>query len=182
MRRDELEHIVRAASRIAGTERVLVIGSQSVLGSFEETDLPSRVTMSREADIAFWDDVNNEKSDRVDGGIGEGSYFDSTFGYYGQGVSITTAILPAGWESRTVELRSSETEPGVAVCLEVHDLALSKLAAQREKDYEFVFALLEAGLLSVEILSARVSTMPLDGFMQRRLHSWIDAQRRHLEI
>jgi hypothetical protein len=38
--REQLEHILRAASTIAGDPDVLVIGSQSVLGSFADGDLP----------------------------------------------------------------------------------------------------------------------------------------------
>lgn len=180
MKRSDLEHIVRAAARIIDTDRVLIIGSQSILGTFDETELPASVTMSREADVAFWDDLDDEKSDRVDGAIGEGSMFDSSFGYYGQGVSISTARLPAGWESRTVEIDNSSTEPGVAVCLEAHDLCLSKLAAFREKDYEFVFALLESGLVDPQILKDRVASMPLDGFERRRIRAWIERSEKVL--
>ncbi len=40
MTREQLEHILRATSTIARDPDVLVIGSQSVLGSFAEDDLP----------------------------------------------------------------------------------------------------------------------------------------------
>lgn len=36
MKRSELEHILRAAATIAGDFDVLVLGSQSILGSFTE--------------------------------------------------------------------------------------------------------------------------------------------------
>jgi hypothetical protein len=44
--REQLEHILRAASKIARDPDVLVIGSQSVLGSFAEDDLPFEATDS----------------------------------------------------------------------------------------------------------------------------------------
>jgi hypothetical protein len=53
--REQLEHILRAASTIAGDPDVLVIGSQSVLGSFADDDLPLEATSSMEADIAFFE-------------------------------------------------------------------------------------------------------------------------------
>ena len=71
MTREQLEHILRAASTIAGDPDVLVIGSQSVLGSFADDDLPPEATSSMEADIAFFDDPADAKADQVDGAIGE---------------------------------------------------------------------------------------------------------------
>jgi hypothetical protein len=47
MTREQLEHILRAASAIAGEPDVLVIGSQSVLGSFAEDNLPPEATTPR---------------------------------------------------------------------------------------------------------------------------------------
>jgi hypothetical protein len=61
--REQLEHILRAASAIAREPDVLVIGSQSVLGSFAEDDLPPEATSSMEADIAFFDDPADAKAD-----------------------------------------------------------------------------------------------------------------------
>ncbi|KGN32187.1 hypothetical protein N802_11050 [Knoellia sinensis KCTC 19936] len=40
MKRDQLAHILRAAARIANDDEVIVIGSQAILGSFDEDDLP----------------------------------------------------------------------------------------------------------------------------------------------
>lgn len=84
MTREQLEHSLRAESAIAGDPEVLVIGSQSVLGSFTKDDLPLEATMSMEADIAFFDDPADVKADQVDGAIGELSAFHETFGYYAQ--------------------------------------------------------------------------------------------------
>lgn len=47
-----------------------------------------------EVDITFFHDPDDTKSDQVDGAIGELSAFHETYGYYAQGVSITTATLP----------------------------------------------------------------------------------------
>ena len=40
MRREELEHLLRAASAIAERRDVLVLGSQAILGTFDEDALP----------------------------------------------------------------------------------------------------------------------------------------------
>lgn len=40
MRRSELAHILRAACDVTHDPEILVIGSQSILGSFDEEELP----------------------------------------------------------------------------------------------------------------------------------------------
>ena len=94
MRRSELEHLIRAAGRIAGERELIVIGSQSVLGQFP--DAPVALLMSMEVDI--YPREHPELADKVDGAIGEGSAFHTTYGYYAQGVGPETATLPKGWQ------------------------------------------------------------------------------------
>lgn len=176
MLRSQLAHILRAASRIVPGEEILVIGSQSILGSLDEGRLPLAATLSREADVAFWNDADESKSDLLDGAIGELSQFDETFGYYGQGVSISTAVLPTGWQDRLVRFEHVEADGAVAWCLERHDLALAKLAAQREKDMTFVASLLAAELLEVPVLLERLETLPVNGILRRRIRAFLDRQ------
>lgn len=124
MNREELAHILRAAARIAQDPDVLVIGSQSILGSYSEGDLPEEAWISREVDIAFFDDPDEVKSNAVDGAIGEGSHFDQQFGIYGQGVSVSTAVLPDGWRDRLVPYDRVDARPSRALCLDAHDLVV----------------------------------------------------------
>ncbi len=102
MNREQLAHVVRAASTTTGDGDIVIIGSQSILGTAEADSLPEEATMSMEADVAFRDDADAAKADAVDGAIGELSHFHETFGYYAQGVEVSTAVLPAGWEDRAV--------------------------------------------------------------------------------
>ncbi|MBP2383087.1 hypothetical protein JOF43_003076 [Brachybacterium sacelli] len=44
MKRQELAHILRAACDITGDKDILVIGSQSILGIFDEDELPPLAT------------------------------------------------------------------------------------------------------------------------------------------
>lgn len=96
MRREELAHILRACCAIAGDNEVLVVGSQAILGTYDESELPEVVTLSREADIAFLHDPDRRKADDVEGAIGEMSAFHDTYQVYAEGVHIDTAELPAG--------------------------------------------------------------------------------------
>ncbi len=173
MKKSELAHILRAACSITGDPRILVIGSQSILGSFGEDELPREATRSIEADVAFLDDPDERKSDLVDGGIGEESKFHETFGVYGQGVGLSTAVLPAGWQDRLVVFDDPGAVPSEALCLDPHDLVVSKLVAGREKDYEFATALLEAGLIHADVLRARAALLPGIPAITSRVIGWL---------
>jgi hypothetical protein len=87
MTREQLEHVIRASAAIAGVEDIVVIGSQSVLGQFPNA--PAELLVSREADV--YPLRHPERSDLIDGSIGEGSPFERQFGYYAHGVDDTTS-------------------------------------------------------------------------------------------
>jgi hypothetical protein len=177
MRRIDLRHIARAARAITGRDRILVVGSQAILASYDEDDLPPDATVSREADVAFWDDADNLVSDSLDGAIGEMSPFDSTFGYYAQGVSISTASLPAGWLDRMVRLPGQAEDEAEVWAPEPHDLALSKLVAHREKDYAYVRALVRTGTLNLEVLLERAEDLPIAPNAISAVRRWLIAVR-----
>ena len=175
MTRDELIHILRAASKIADDENVLVIGSQSILGTYDEGELPDAAVASMEADIAFFNDEDNVKSDAVDFAIGEDSHFHELNGYYAQGVSVTTATLPVGWQLRVQRIEDKSALPGRGICLEKHDLVVSKLFAGRPKDFEFADALASAGLIEADVLHQRIDVMDVLPLHKKRMHTQIDS-------
>lgn len=98
-----------------------------------------------------------DKSDLIDGAIGEYSMFHETYGYYAQGVSSNTAILPSGWEQRLTAIRLSDS---VGYCLDAHDLAVSKLVASREKDLKFVSEMIRQAMIDEERLFCLISLLP----------------------
>jgi hypothetical protein len=74
MRRDQLEHAIRTACQIVGHPAVAVVGSQAILGSFTEDELPPEATMSVEIDILPLTDDNDETArlaDLIEGVAGE---------------------------------------------------------------------------------------------------------------
>jgi len=157
MQRQQLEHIIRASTGITGADQFVVIGSQSVLGQFPNP--PVELLVSIEADLFSLRSPND--ADLIDGSIGEGSPFHQTFGYYAHGVAEETAVLPAGWKERLIPLHNENTGGGTGFCLEVHDLAVSKLVAGREKDLDYVGALLRHRLARVEVVGDRLGITPL---------------------
>jgi len=152
MKRSELEHVIRAAGSIADDREIVVIGSQSILGQFP--DAPTTLLVSAEADV--YPLHRPELADLIDGSIGEGSAFHEQFGYYAQGVGEETATLPRGWRERVVRVLNPNTNGVTGLCLEVHDLAISKYVAGREKDLEFTRELARHGLVQRSILLARL--------------------------
>jgi hypothetical protein len=157
MHRQQLEHIIRAAAGITGASEFVIVGSQAVLGQFPQA--PDELLVSIEADVFSLRDPAD--SDLIDGSIGEGSPFHQTFGYYAHGVSVETAVLPNGWRDRLVPVRNENTGGGTGLCLEIHDLAVSKLVAGREKDLDFISGLLRHRLVKVPVIRDRLNKTSL---------------------
>ncbi len=157
MDRAALEHVLRAASAIADEHEFVIIGSQAVLGQFPNA--PEALLASVEVDV--YPRRAPEKSDLIDGAIGELSAFHQTFGYYAHGVDETTATLPAGWTERLVPVRNENTAGATGWCLEVHDLAISKLVAGRERDLEFLEVLMRERMVDPALLSQRFDMLGL---------------------
>ena len=172
MQRSELEHIIRASGEIANDDEIIIIGSQAILGQFPNA--PARLLASMEADLYPKNDP--EKADQVDRAIGEGSSFHELNGYYAQGVGPQTAILPEGWQSRLVAVKNENTKGITGYCLEVHDLAISKIVAMRPKDLQFVQELSLHGMIDKETLLQRLELTGLE----KPVHRIVGARLRAL--
>ncbi len=169
MKRHELEHLIRAAGAITGASEIVVIGSQAILGS--EPDCSDFLLRSCEADVFTF--RNPKDADLIDGSIGEGSPFHETFGYYAQGVWLDTAVLPDGWRDRLVRICNENTRDVTGLCLESHDLAVSKLVAGREKDIEFLTEMYRENMLEEKVIKQRISQLGLPEDEWRRvLERW----------
>lgn len=158
MTRLQLEHLIRAAGTIADDDDIVVIGSQAILGQFPAA--PAELLVSREADV--YPRSHPERADLIDGSIGEGSPFERVYGYFAHGVGPETAILPAGWQERLVVVSSANTRLVRGWCLEVHDLAIAKLAAGREKDLAFAESVGRHRMARSEILTERLALTGLE--------------------
>lgn len=176
MKRTEFEHAIQAAGSILGTNQLMVIGSQALHATVAD-DLPEAAQRSVEVDIVAFDDVDEQKADLIDGSIGEASMFHATYGYYAQGVSKSTAILPDGWRDRLVRFETPATNGVAAWCLEVHDLWISKAVANRDKDREFCQELVNYVLVDRDTLKARleaVQNLPTESqkLIRQQIESW----------
>jgi hypothetical protein len=180
VRRAELEHAIRAATEIIAEDEVVVIGSQAILGTLTEDELPVEATQSVEVDmVPLGGDDAGALATKLDAFLGEWSGFHQRFGYYVQGVGMNTAVLPDGWQDRLVRLSNSRTGHRTGLCLDPHDLCLAKLAAHREKDLTFAHALVRGGLIDLDVLVQRLNDMTTaDPRASARIKAWIESARR----
>lgn len=167
MKRAQLEHLLRASANVlndrfktSGKREFVVVGSQSLLGQYP--DAPVELLRSMEADV--YPRSSPEHAEIIDGALGELSPFHDTHGYYVQGVGPGTAVLPDGWENRLVRIETQSSDPGVGLCLDVHDLAIAKYVAGRTKDMEFTAQLAHHGLTQSTRLRERLAAtkIPLE--------------------
>ncbi|WP_315636688.1 MULTISPECIES: DUF6036 family nucleotidyltransferase [Microbacterium] len=173
-------------------DKIYVIGSQSILGTFGEDELPERATDSVEVDIFPLGVEDAERMSELLFAIGELSDFHANHGFYVDGVGPSTAVLPTGWQDRVVPV-PAERLNGVKVvglCLDPHDLCVSKIIANRTKDHEFVQELVDAGLIDSGTLLDRladvkppVDVLVVNGREERQErdinHAWVFAQSLH---
>ena len=170
MKRENLEHVIRAAATITQDSEIIVIGSQAILAQFPEA--PETMLFSQEADV--YPRNRPERSIDVEGAIGDGSQFHDTFGYYAHGVGPETAKAPTGWEKRLVAVRvhlhPTRDEVATGWCIEVHDLILAKCVAGRERDWEFATEAIRANIVDPDELLDRVSDLPLAASRRDYIH------------
>jgi len=154
-----LEHIIRAAAKVADERDIVIVGSQAILGQFP--DAPESMLVSQEADVFPRD--HPDRADEIDGALGDGSQFHATFGYYAHGVGPETAKAPAGWEARLVPVCNQNTGGATGWCLEVHDLILAKCVAGRARDWDFMGVALEHELVDPARLLGLVDDLQIPG-------------------
>ena len=147
----QLQTLFDEAKKLSNHTEFVVVGSLSVLGVLQGSQVPERMLMSIDVDCFTKRDPG--KIFELRGALGEGSPFEDEHGYYLDPVSPDLPTLPEHWEYRLVTL---QLERGVRVdFLEPNDAAVSKYARCDPRDREWIRAGLEAGLLSAPIIESR---------------------------
>ncbi len=164
MKKHHLDHVLRAAGRITGEKRFVIIGSQSLHGKYP--DLPDDLVRSAEVDL-----VAKGHASRTEwlNAIGQDSPFHQEFGYYADPVEEGTATLPAGWKGRLVNLPPGDTEGVVGLCLDPHDLVIAKYVARRDKDLAFNRELARRKLVSRKRLLELLPKTPVEQAIRDRI-------------
>jgi hypothetical protein len=169
MKKQELDHVLRAAGEITGEKQFIIIGSQSLHG--KHPDLPDEIFMSAEVDLIA--KKNPEKTESLNF-IGVYSRFHETHGYYADPVDENTATLPKGWKGRLVNLPPGDTEGVSGLCLDPHDLAIAKYVARREKDIVFTRQLAVRGIVEKPQLLALLAKTPIEAQARERIEGFIE--------
>src|SRR6185295_9001769 len=170
MKRRELELALRAAGRVARETEFFLIGSQAIHAYCRRP--PAEVLLSQECDL--YPRNRPETANLLDSQLGRGTRFARQRGFYVDVVTPEIASLPAGWQSRLKRFRVGRI---TALCLEVHDLVVSKLAAGRLKDLEFVGALFRTHRADPKVVRRRVRQFPIErdrARLRSRLRSVLD--------
>ncbi len=153
MKKPQLFELIQLVSDLTGIEQPIIVGSQSL---YATTDLvPAAVLRSVEADfmLADW---GMETIRKVNRELGVTSDLYHSAGYYADGLGLATVVLVPGWRDRLQSLTDEQGQVR-ALCLEAHDAAVSKLMAGRDKDWPFIKALLDGGLISLPTLAERAA-------------------------
>ncbi|HEY1738351.1 MAG TPA: hypothetical protein VGI86_06565 [Acidimicrobiia bacterium] len=103
MNREQLAHVLRAASSLTGDPDIVVIGSQSILATYDEHTLPSEATLSMEATSRFESIPTTRKPMKSTAKLVAGRQKDLQF---------ATALLRAGLVDGRVLLERCELLPG----------------------------------------------------------------------
>jgi hypothetical protein len=169
MKKQQLDHVLRAAGRITGEKQFLIIGSQSLHG--KHPDVPDAIARSAEVDLIATGSI--ERTEWLNA-IGQDSPFHETFGYYADPVDETAATLPESWKRRLVALPPGDTEGVKGLCLDPHDLAIAKYAARREKDLTFTGELARRGIVERKRLLELLKETPVEEAVRRRIRKDIE--------
>jgi hypothetical protein len=169
MKKQQVDHILRAAGEITGETQFIIIGSQSLHG--KHPNVADEILTSFEVDL-----IAKKRPDRTEwlNMIGQDSRFHETHGYYADPVDEKTATLPKGWKGRMVNLPPGDTAGVNGLCLDPHDLAIAKYVARREKDIVFNRALATRGIVKKEQLLLLLDATSLDQAVRNRIRDDIE--------
>lgn len=152
MELSDLQELFEQARALTNHTEFVVVGSLSILGVVAKaSDAPERMLMSIDVDCFTRQDP--ARIFELKGALGAGSAFETSHGFYLDPISPSVPTLPEQWQYRLVPI---PLDGGiVAFFLDPNDAAVSKYARCEPRDREWIFAGLQAGLLSAPIIESR---------------------------
>ena len=134
VRKSDLFELIREINEISSEEKPIIVGSQAVHAVAEI--LPEIAQKSIECDFLLAGGKSEIRA-AINKKLGVFSNFQLEHGFYADALGLATVVLPTSWEKRLQPLTDDKGEI-VAYCAEIHDIAVSKLIAGREKDFRFL--------------------------------------------
>ena len=170
MTKGKLEIMLREAGAIARDRDFFLFGSQSLHAV--RPHYPKGFPKSLEADLyprhhpQAWGLLRQQ--------MGRDSKFFRKHGVYLDCVDPALAMIPDGWLERLIPFCTPRTGGVTAWCLEPHDLFVSKLAAWREKDQQFLRAMLKHKLAKPLIVLNRIEDLPVSAARREELKQLVE--------
>lgn len=153
MRKEAFFDLIQRVKDVTGLSEPVIVGSHCI---YAVTDfVPDIVARSVEADFLLGP-FGIELMQKVNQELGITSVFFKQSGYYADGLGLATVVLVPGWESR-LQLLEDKAGQVVARCLDLHDVAVSKMMAGRDKDMIFLSAVLDRSMISIPTLAERAA-------------------------
>jgi len=190
---DDVERAVRAVATEFKTDKVFIIGSQSILLAWPNA--PARMRVSPEIDLypenaKEWETEERTKhpgespeaSEQINALFGSGSQFHRTHGFYIDGVDQHTARLPDGWQTRAVVRQvplGRRTVTAIAPCPD--DLIVSKLARLDDKDKAFIEAYYAEQSFDVRLIEERIALSNFEPEIGQRARDYIRSLAKRIE-
>jgi hypothetical protein len=170
VRKSDLFELIRQIKTITADEMPVIVGSQAVhlLTNF----LPEIVQHSVECDFLIVSGKSETRAE-INKKFGVFSNFQREKGFYADALGLATVVLPTNWQQRLQPLKD-ETGETIALAAEIHDVAVSKLIAGREKDFLFLKELFIREFIKIDIFIERVlliKQMPQSPVLASRLES-----------
>lgn len=168
VQKSDLFELVRQIKQIAPEEIPIIVGSQAV--QVITQILPEIVQQSIECDFLLASGKSETRAE-INKKLGVFSSYQLEHGFYADALGLATVILPTGWQER---LQKLEDENGnvIAYVAEIHDIAISKLIAGREKDFLFLKELFVREFVEIDVFLERVflvQSMPQSAVLVSRL-------------
>jgi hypothetical protein len=129
VRKSDLFELISAIKSLVPGEMPIIVGSQAV---HLVTEFPPEIVrQSIECDFLLIGGKSETRT-AINKTFGVFSQFQIEKGFYADALGLATVILSTGWPER---LQNLEDEDGktIANVVEIHDIAVSKLIAGREK-------------------------------------------------
>ena len=173
MRKLDLFELVRQIKTIAPEETPIIVGSQAAhaVARF----LPEIVQQSIECDFLFASGKTETRVE-VNKKLGVFSSYQLEHGFYADALGLATVVLPTGWRERLQPL-ADENGKVIAFCAEIHDVAVSKLIAGREKDFLFLKEAFLREYISIDGFLERaklIGSMPQSKVLISRLENLVE--------
>ncbi len=168
MRKSDLFELIREINEISSEEKPIIVGSQAIHAVAE--NLPEIAQKSIECDFLMAGGKSEIRA-AINKKLGVFSNFQLEHGYYADALGLATVVLPTDWEKRLQPLLDDKGET-VAYCAEIHDIAVSKLIAGREKDFRFLKDAFLLEIISTAEFVVRVrlvETMPQSAVLIDRM-------------